>query len=306
MELFSKSGVNCIGQSKHTAKKNARAAGAIGWQDIGMSIGVYSFGTADAYREVWIQFMRFAKQEYGMKDLEAASPMKIRKFLEKKIDDGVALATFAQYASACVKLGKALELYAEKTKSTRKYNFVGQINECRVLARRVLVRFEGVRAYDSPFPLIEAIDQGIFRAGALIQVQSGARLSEMALIRYEQLLGVWQDDITGEDRGCVSIKGKGGKETTIFVHKYVYDYILSYIQKYGIFKVDKYLYRKLIRQAAWDTNQPYSGSHGLRWNFARFRMRECQQIGMCFNSSLLRVSREMGHERASITKHYLG
>jgi integrase len=205
-----------------------------------------------------------------------------------------------------MKLSKALGLYAQNSGSSRKYNFTDQINECRCLARQVLDRFEGVRAYDSPAKLIEAMDPGAFRAGALVQLQSGARLDEVALIRYEQLVGVRQDQITGQGRGCISIKGKGGKANTILVSENVYDYLVSYIQNYGMYKVDKDLYRRLLRKASVQTNQLYSGSHGLRWNFARRRMKECQLHDLSFDASLLQVSQEMGHQRASITKHYLG
>lgn len=306
MELFSQSGINCISQSKHAAKERARHDGAKTWQDIGMKIGIYSYGTADAYREVWVQFFKYAKNEFGMKDIEKTSATKVRAFLEHKIDERVAMATFAQYAAACMKLSQSLNLHAKKTGSSRRYDFVNQIDDCRQRARKELDRFEGVRAYDFPGKLINAIEASAFRVGAMIQLQGGSRLDEMALIRYEQLSGFRPDPITKADRGWIMTQGKGGKMTEVSVREDVYDYLVRFIQTYGMFRLDKDLYRRLLRQAAKDTGQTYSGSHGLRWNFAQRRMQECQNHGLNFDASLQQVSKEMGHERASITRHYLG
>jgi hypothetical protein len=53
-QIWRNSGVNQIGQSKHAAKETAREAGAESWHDVGKSLGVHSYKTADLYRDVWI------------------------------------------------------------------------------------------------------------------------------------------------------------------------------------------------------------------------------------------------------------
>jgi hypothetical protein len=68
---------------------------------------------------------------------------------------------------------------------------------------------------------------------------------------------------------------------------------------------DKNDYREAIKEAAEKTEQDYTGSHGLRWNFAVERMEELQGTGMTYEERLQEVSWEMGHERADITLHYL-
>jgi len=47
-------------------------------------------------------------------------------------------------------------------------------------------------------------------------------------------------------------------------------------------------------------------SHGLRWNFAKNRLLEYASAGYTYEQSLLLVSKEMKHNRASITEHYIG
>ena len=51
-----------------------------------------------------------------------------------------------------------------------------------------------------------------------------------------------------------------------------------------------------------------NGSHGFRWNFAKNRMLEYAKSNYAnytYEQSLLKVSSEMKHNRASITEHYL-
>ena len=68
---------------------------------------------------------------------------------------------------------------------------------------------------------------------------------------------------------------------------------------------DKNEYREILKDAAEKTEQDYTGSHGLRWNFAVDRMEELQGTDMTYEERLQVVSWEMGHERADITEHYL-
>ena len=70
---------------------------------------------------------------------------------------------------------------------------------------------------------------------------------------------------------------------------------------------DKNDYREALKKAALESSQDYTGSHGLRWNFARDRMEELsEKTDMTYEEKLQEISWEMGHERADITVHYLG
>ena len=81
--------------------------------------GCYSYSTADAYRDVWRACLGHAKENLGIKDIEKLSGEAVRAFLDSKIDQGVAKATFGQYAAACEKLEVALNRYAEQHSTGR-------------------------------------------------------------------------------------------------------------------------------------------------------------------------------------------
>jgi hypothetical protein len=69
---------------------------------------------------------------------------------------------------------------------------------------------------------------------------------------------------------------------------------------------NKSAYREALKEAAFESNQDYHGSHGLRWNYAQERMDELlKATSMTYVEGLQAVAWEMGHERADISEHYL-
>ena len=115
------------------------------------------------------------------------------------------------------------------------------------------------------------------------------------------------DEHTGEFRGWIEVEGKGGKEREISVSVETYHAVERVLQENGSnMHFDKNEYREILKDAAEASGQDYTGSHGLRWNFAEERMEELQEhTSMTYEERLQEVSWEMGHERADITEHYL-
>ena len=52
-----------FGKSKHQAKEAARAAGARDWHEVGQQLKIYSYNTANLYRSVWIETLRYAARQ---------------------------------------------------------------------------------------------------------------------------------------------------------------------------------------------------------------------------------------------------
>lgn len=79
------------------------------------------------------------------------------------------------------------------------------------------------------------------------------------------------------------------------------------VNVHGCFEVSQQEVREALKAAAEATGQQYGGhgAHGLRWCFASERMQELQEHGMSRDQALAETSSEMGHNRASITEHYL-
>lgn len=297
--------VNCIGQSKHAAKEEARANGAKTWEQVGARIGVYSYATADAYRDTWRHALEYAKSEYGVKDLERLTGEHVVAYLESKIDESVSRATFDQYAAACSKLEQALNKFAAEKESGKTYTF--DLRHVRALAASELGgRSELSRAYSDPDRLVTTVQNAQHALAAAIQRDSGARVKEVTLIREDQLRGLRPDNILGHLKGWIEIQGKGGKIREVAMQPETYQKLERSIAVHnGRFEIVGDRYRADLKQAALLTSQTYQGSHGLRWSWAQGRHDQLQRYGLTYEQSLARVSQEMGHERADITEHYL-
>lgn len=306
-QLFEKSGINCIGESRHAAKTAARVAGSSSPQAIADKLGIHSYSTADSYRATWRQVLQFAKDEYNVRDAEKLEGMHLRAWLETRIEDNVAHATYMSYAAACGKLEVALNGYAASTGNEKRYDFKEKIRATREEAHDELKRFTGSRAYTDPAGLIGAITNGNHRLAASVQVESGARIHETAVIRATQLRSINTEPVTGQQRGVVEIKGKGGKVRMLYVKPETYRELEQYIKQQGDFRIDKDAYRMTLKEAAITTRQNYTGSHGLRWSYARERYQEVMQRGYTAEQSLLSLSWSMGHDRLddAVTIHYL-
>jgi hypothetical protein len=227
--------------------------------------------------------------------------------LQSKIDQGVARATFGQYAAACGKLEQALQSYSDKHDRGNSYNFRSGIQDARIEARQEGLRaFEGSRAYADPASLVSAVSNCDHQLAAAIQYEGGPRIDGVGLVKADQLRGCRVDPVSGQEKGYIEVQGKGGKITEHGVSRETYQRLESAIEAgNGRFHVDKDQYRDSLERAAQVTGQEYTGSHGLRWNFAQERFAEIQGHGGTYEQALARVSQELGHERADITLHYL-
>lgn len=305
-EIFNKSGIVQIGESKHEAKAEARESGAKSWADMGKALGIYSYNTADTYKDTWHQFANYAKEELNLKDIEKTSAAHVQLYLESRISEGVALATVAKEAAALSKLESALNLYSTKYEKGNQYNFREAIRETIKEARHELPKADPHRAYGSPEQIIGAIGNVKHQIAAQSQLESGARVHEISLVKPDQLRGIGQDRVTREKCGRIEIQGKGGKIRELRVSLETFGKISSIIKAEGKFGIDKNEYRADLRNACESSGEKYTGSHGLRWTFAQDRMESLQSdYCMSYEESLREVSHDLGHERPDITEHYL-
>ena len=87
-QVFLKSGIFTPGQSKHAAKEAARVAGASTWHELGKELTIYSYATAETYKDVWHQFANYAKAELGLRNIEKTTAEYIKSYLANRIDQG--------------------------------------------------------------------------------------------------------------------------------------------------------------------------------------------------------------------------
>ena len=132
------------------------------------------------------------------------------------------------------------------------------------------------------------------------QLEGGFRVSELNHLSQKNFL---------ENNTFLVISGKGGLNREVPLSEKTYNALkelsLHPNLENGKFEFDVDKYRNALKQAALDSKQEYTGSHGLRWNFAQYKFFEFQQKGYGYEQSLKQVSELLGHHRADITKHYL-
>ena len=305
-EIFNKSGILQVGNSKHLAKAAARQTGAKTWADLGKDLAIYSFGTAASYKDTWHLFSSFAKEKFKLRDIEKVTSEQVQAYLESRIASGIAIATFVKEAAALAKLENCLNMYSSKYDRGNKYEFRSDIRQTVKDAKRFLPKADPHRSYLFPLKVVAAISQEKHRLTAHMQLEAGARIHEVSLIKPAQLLGMSLDEVTGEKMGKISVRGKGGKSRDLFLKPATYSNVSAFIEAEGKFCIDKNAYGADLRQACKVVGEKYSGSHGLRWSYAQHRMDSLQSHGgKTYEQALLIVSRSMGHERADVTEHYL-
>lgn len=302
--LFNDSGIFTPGESKHEQKEELREEFAQKgksptWSDFGQNLTIYSYKTAENYKDVWHQVGDFAKQN-GINNIEKLDGNTVTKFLESKIDQDVSLNTFRQYAAACGKLEVALEMYAEKHDTGNTYNY--DLSEVRSLANETLEMPNGTRAYDDPSALIGQLD-GRSELIANLQYEGGFRISEVLTLKAENLQdGIIHIDNTkgGLPRDILNVTPKTYSKLEIHLAENGGNFCGA-----GEIKSVADSYREDLKIASVESGQSYTGSHGLRWNYCQESYSTHIKNGATPERALSACSSEMGHRRSDITLHYL-
>jgi site-specific recombinase XerC len=278
-----------IGESKHDAKAEARAeAGTGDWHQTGRRTGIHSVATKQKYMQTWNRLASFAK-EGGFKDLEKVNKAVVKAYLNERVEKGISAQSYKVECAALQKLDVAVQALAQNPNRGSWEKHITNHSP-----KHELNKPEGSRAYDRPQEMIQAIKDDAHRLAANIQYQGGARIQGAHHITSDQLT----------DRG-VNVTEKGGYQRELILPDATLGEIREHIEKNGEFYVDPDKYREGLQEASYVTYQDYSGSHGLRWNFARESMVRHQAQGHGYRASLKIVSEELGHHRPDITLHYL-
>lgn len=164
------------------------------------------------------------------------------------------------------------------------------------------------RTYQNPLLIIKNLTNESHKIAAYIQLEGGARVEGVSLIKVEQLKGYKIDEISKKNKGIIETREKGGKIGDILLSPTTYKELEKYFDNSQklIFKINYQKYAIDIKDACKLANETANGSHGFRWTFAQNRVREYQKYGYSYEQSIQGVSWEMKHFRANITEHYLG
>jgi integrase len=268
---------------------------------------VASYKTMESYRSIWNNFFNYLLEHWKIKDCEKINSEHIAAYIDYKIEYYPSKQYLEKISAALGKLEIALKLFSKNiSKLEKDYNFsIRQtlLNEARDL-KLVASNYHN-RAYNNPELLIFHLENSLHKLAAKIQLEGGARIEGVALIKSEQLLGTKLDSITNMTKGIIFTKEKGGKVGEVLVSIETYNELQNYLSNNPKFKINRQAYYEDIKQSALISNENPEASHGLRWNFAKRRMFQYAKAGYSYDDCLQQVSYEMKHNRASITKHYL-
>ncbi|WP_151946817.1 site-specific integrase [Aliarcobacter butzleri] len=269
---------------------------------------VSSYKTMESYRRVWNNFFNYLKEHWKIRDFEKIESQHIQAYMDYKIEYYPSKQYLEKISAALGKLEIALKLFAKNIHNkNREYDFsIRQVILDQARDLKFVANNYHNRAYSNPLLLISNLQNSMNKLAAKIQLEGGARIEGVSLIKPEQLLGIKIDKVTKTQKGIIFTKEKGGKQGEVLVIVETYKELENYLSTNPKFKINRQDYYNDIKQAALISKEIAEGSHGLRWNFAKKRMFEYGKAGYSYSDSLQEVSYEMKHNRASITEHYLG
>jgi integrase len=271
---------------------------------------IASFSTMDTYRRVWNNFFNYLREHWKIKNCELITEEHIEAYFEYKIEYYPSKQYAEKISSALGKLEVALNKYSKKMHEYPKnYNFqirqniLNKARDFELVANNYLNR-----TYQNPLDIIESLSTIEHKIAAKIQLEGGARVEGIGLIRKEQLRGIKTDDISKKIKGIIETKEKGGKIGDVLISLSTYQKLEKYFKNSNtsIFKINYKQYIDDIKNACFLVGEKAKGSHGFRWTFAQNRVREYQKHSYTYEQALQGTSWEMKHFRASITEHYLG
>lgn len=292
--------IDGIGTAKRERRRESSLVSLDGQRPV--SDKVHSFQYKKEVLRTLTDIAAFARDSYGVKDLEDLSQPIVAAWLEEKLEAGLCQSTFKNYIAH---LGKTLYAIKEMADEKNKPGKACTPEQLYTLRQAMLPLFQKTtrlnRAYENPMELIAYLpfDCHII---ARLQLEYGLRITEASHIKAKQLEG-----------SLLWFQGKGG----YIQHKEIAPDLAEDIMrtmKNGLFEVCQNRYRKALQRAAAITGQEYHGSHGLRYSFAQHNYYEeltinlsrGKEIKSAERSAKLTTSKKLGHHREKITGHYLG
>ena len=180
---------------------------------------VSSYKTMESYRSIWNNFFNYLLEHWKIKDFEKISSEHIQAYMDYKIEYYPSKQYLEKISSALGKLEIALKNFAKNIHKIEKdYDFsirqtiLDQARDLKIVASNY-----HNRAYNNPKLLIYNLKNPMNKLAAKIQLEGGARIEGVSLIKPEQLRGIKIDKVTKTQKGIIFTKEKGGKQGEVLV-----------------------------------------------------------------------------------------
>lgn len=304
--IFKQSGIFQPGVSRHNEKIEIKhKLSAEGKHRTSQAVAdhsaIHAYYSGEDYKDTWHKLGHYCRQELGLRDMTKIETRHVQSYLEKRLFDNITYDTWNKEASHLAKFGNALERFDGKSRGVRQ-----AIGDTRQLAKDQLPGSDKDHGgFQEPDRVIENLADN-YALVARVQFEGGARLREASLIKQDQLRGLQRDKATGQQKGVIHLKDtKGGKPRDIQVSPQTYRQLKKSIQENGKFHVNQKTYQGKVNTAAKLACEKRTGTHDFRYNYAQDRYNGIVDAGYNNAQAEQKVSWEMGHERADITRIYL-
>jgi hypothetical protein len=275
---------NGIKTSKIKAKSKS---GLVGQNGQKVSIKNHSIKSQQNFRSVLTQYINFIKDNYDGKVLRHINNDTMLQFIAHKTNE-VQGNTINTYISALGKISDNLNdlgINSTDRETITDYRTILKNHNIELHTHNVN------RSYEKPLELVIYMrDHTLFGLSASLQYFSGLRLDDAT--NFSKLT-INQDN---------TLKVTGSKGGINYITKVLPKWLINELQqvKEQNMHIDKDEYRKTLIEASKQTNQNYTGTHGLRYNFANERVRDLQSKDISQNEAMLKASLNMGHSRVAI------
>jgi hypothetical protein len=284
--------VDGIGQSKADARAESNIVGQNGHA---VSDKVHSFNSKDEFMSRAKEVGNYAKENFGIKDMQQIDNQVITSYIQSKIESGLKYDSISTYISQLEKLQVGLSKFENKIEEHGNLFDRNSLIEAREMAKEQATKSEHTnRAFERPDALRSEL-KADNRVSFDLQREHGLRVNEATYIKESQLKD-----------GVLTVQGKGGYTREIELRPELANRIESQLKaNEGKIEVPYTTYREDLVKASEKTNQDYQGTHGLRYNYAQEQVHTKQDQGLSHSEAKTEVSHELGHHREEITDHYL-
>lgn len=283
--------VDGIGESKATSRSSSSYKGHNGHK---ISEKVHSFKSKDEFIRIAKELANYAKENFKIKDMQAITRELVSSYINDKIEDGLYRRTISSYVSVLAKIQVGLSKMPQKQEAHKSLYSQKDLKDLRKTVDKLAIKSVHTnRAYVNPhsFKSDISIKSSI---GYQLQLEHGLRVNEATLIRSSQLL---KDNI-------LRVQGKGGYQRDVQLSPNLFNQIKQEIKVNGSYSQSYNSYLKDLKNSVAKAEEKWTGTHGLRYNYAQSQMAKYQEK-MSYKEALAKVSFELGHHREEITKHYL-
>ena len=298
--LLKESGVCETGHSKADARTEIRESGITNQREVYSKMGIFANRTVTNALNSWVQLGKYCQKEFKIKDVSRIDPERIKKFMEYKMEQGMSRRGLQNVASHMQKYCNAFNQYQIKNGSPNKID-QEKLNEVFKKFKQELPQINKKyvrenRAFADPEFLTSSIKSLNGQLAGRLMSESGLRINEACLVKKGQI---------DTENGTIRVKGKGGKWYSVPIDPKTAMEIKKIINEKGFFRISKSKFYREFRDAIKIAEEKDGGPHGLRYGFAQRTYLALLEQGMthvraCWLTSLL-----MGHDRPSITEHYI-